>query len=1072
MIVTCEACGTSYKVKSSMIRPSGSTVRCSRCQHVFVAYPAVSEPQFEKPSEKQAETPPSEADFSHPGSATFLADAAETEKQLDAFFAEDFEAEPSGRPSQAENVDAPPRQQDADFPAARSGSLFETAPGAGPDLATHETADSREADSFELDFPDFSEDSPDQIYMEDLEYDTEMSFSALEETANLDFSDLEQDADLELSSLEKQTETADFSLADLEAEAGPDLADVSKPPQPAAGPVEAEDEPELDFSDLEADTELDFSDSGAEADMDLSDLEAESGGAFAEPGAEAADDSDAVLDLSGHTVDAQGGEDFLDLDEQKVDFESVQEDFDFDLDEDFSDISSEPEPDLSDSQAQADLDLSDLEADGGEDFASFQPETTAESDAELTFSDLTADAEMQPEFEQQEQPPVDEETDEETLEISDLTLEAGELDATLGSLPEQEPDDLELEPEPEPEQGADAELNFSDLIADTEIQPAFEQEQGQEQEQVAFADEEPMEISEFAQGAGSDEETGTSFETAQEEFDLDLDTFELNLDEDASLEDHQGSGFAVPGEKKTKVETDEMTGKDDKPGETEEDLFDLELDFDFEESPEQTEAGADKDGDEDLDLDFADEEPDAPSAPPAAPAEPAPVEPDKKEKSESRGVYEVNLELGDSGQEDDDEDDFLADLDLDFDETPDDVAGEVSQQAPAEAAAEEKIQEPGPDSEADSDLELDLTMDTGEDAGADFLPEKQQDAPVQEDFDLDLEEEKSPAEAEDFSLELDEPGALDTAETESRAGAAEDRQTGMPEKDQADSGDFADLDLDLSDDMDSASAATEEDDFELNLETMFAEGDEDEFVDEKSVSLEAVDSETEDVGEDDEFSQTEEEGETVFFSGVTDGPEDSQSPDQDLGEDSVFDKESGGYAADGFQPVGARKKPVWKILALLVILAAAAAGAYVYYYGLPMEKSGAPDPGNQKIAVSDPSYQFMDNQSAGEILVITGSITNRYDHARQNIRVEAGVYDQQGTRMDATAVICGNTLTQQQLSNLDPGEIRQALGRTATVANQSPVVQAGGNLPFMAVFANPPDGIAELTVDALSSEKS
>ncbi|MCF8027150.1 MAG: zinc-ribbon domain-containing protein [Desulfobacteraceae bacterium] len=1062
MIVTCEACGTSYKVKSSMIRPSGSTVRCSRCQHVFVAYPAVSEPQFEKPSEKQAETPPSEADFSHPGSATFLADAAETEKQLDAFFAEDFEAEPSGGSSEAENVDAPQRKQDADFPAARSGSLFETAPGAGPDLATHETADSREEDSFELDFPDFSEDSPDQIYMEDLEYDTEMSFSALEETANLDFSDLEQDADLELSSLEKQTETADFSLADLEAEAGPDLAEVSTPPQPAASPVEAEAEPELDFSDLDADTELDFSDPGAEADMDISDLEAESGGAFAEPGAEAADDSDAVLDLSGHTVDAQGGEDFLDSDEQEVDFDSVQEDFDFDLDEDFPDILSEPEPDLSGSEAQADLDLSDLEADEGKDFGSFQPETTAESDAELTFSDLTADVEMQPEFEQQEQPPVDEEPDEETLEISDLTLEVDEDAAALGSPPEDAPDDLE--PEPEPEQGADAGLNFSDLIADTEIQPAFEQEQEQEQEQAAFADEEPMEISEFAQGGASHEETGTSFETAQEEFDLDLDTFELNLDEDASLEDRQGSGFEGPGEKKTKAETDEMTSKEYKSGETEEDLFDLELDFDFEESPEQTEAGADKDEDLDLDLDVADEEPEAP----AAPAEPGPVEPDKKEKSESRGVYEVNLELGDAGQEDDDEDDFLADLDLDFDETPDDAAGEVSQQAPAEAAGEEKKQEPDPD----SDLELDLTMDTGEGPDVDFAPEKQQDAPVQEDFDLDLEEEKTPAEAEDFSLELDEPGALDTAETQSRAGAAEGRQTGMPEKDQADSGDFADLDLDLSEDMDSASAATEEDDFELNLETMFAEDDEDEFVDEKSVSLEAVDSETEEVGEDDDFPETEAEGETVFFSGVTDGPEDAQSPDQDLAEDSVFDQESAGYAADGFQPGGARKKPVWKILALLVILAAVAAGAYVYYYGLPMENPGAPDPGNQKIAVSDPSYQFMDNQSAGEILVITGSITNRYDHARQNIRVEAGVYDQQGTRMDATAVICGNTLTQQQLRNLDPGEIRQALGRTATVANQSPVVQAGGNLPFMAVFANPPDGIAELTVDALSSEKS
>jgi len=39
MIITCEACGTSFKVKSSLIQETGSTVRCSKCQQVFIAYP-------------------------------------------------------------------------------------------------------------------------------------------------------------------------------------------------------------------------------------------------------------------------------------------------------------------------------------------------------------------------------------------------------------------------------------------------------------------------------------------------------------------------------------------------------------------------------------------------------------------------------------------------------------------------------------------------------------------------------------------------------------------------------------------------------------------------------------------------------------------------------------------------------------------------------------------------------------------------------------------------------------------------------------------------------------------------
>ena len=43
MIITCEACGTSFKIKTSLINETGSTVRCSKCQQVFIAYPKTRE---------------------------------------------------------------------------------------------------------------------------------------------------------------------------------------------------------------------------------------------------------------------------------------------------------------------------------------------------------------------------------------------------------------------------------------------------------------------------------------------------------------------------------------------------------------------------------------------------------------------------------------------------------------------------------------------------------------------------------------------------------------------------------------------------------------------------------------------------------------------------------------------------------------------------------------------------------------------------------------------------------------------------------------------------------------------
>jgi predicted Zn finger-like uncharacterized protein len=43
MIVTCDRCSTKYNLDESLLKEEGSKVRCSRCRHVFVAYPP-SEP--------------------------------------------------------------------------------------------------------------------------------------------------------------------------------------------------------------------------------------------------------------------------------------------------------------------------------------------------------------------------------------------------------------------------------------------------------------------------------------------------------------------------------------------------------------------------------------------------------------------------------------------------------------------------------------------------------------------------------------------------------------------------------------------------------------------------------------------------------------------------------------------------------------------------------------------------------------------------------------------------------------------------------------------------------------------
>ncbi len=47
MIITCEKCETRFNLDESLLDADGSTVRCSRCQHIFTAFPPPAKPEFD-----------------------------------------------------------------------------------------------------------------------------------------------------------------------------------------------------------------------------------------------------------------------------------------------------------------------------------------------------------------------------------------------------------------------------------------------------------------------------------------------------------------------------------------------------------------------------------------------------------------------------------------------------------------------------------------------------------------------------------------------------------------------------------------------------------------------------------------------------------------------------------------------------------------------------------------------------------------------------------------------------------------------------------------------------------------
>ena len=47
MVVTCEECNTHFNLDESLLKETGSKVQCTKCKHIFVAYPTTPAPPEE-----------------------------------------------------------------------------------------------------------------------------------------------------------------------------------------------------------------------------------------------------------------------------------------------------------------------------------------------------------------------------------------------------------------------------------------------------------------------------------------------------------------------------------------------------------------------------------------------------------------------------------------------------------------------------------------------------------------------------------------------------------------------------------------------------------------------------------------------------------------------------------------------------------------------------------------------------------------------------------------------------------------------------------------------------------------
>jgi len=464
--------------------------------------------------------------------------------------------------------------------------------------------------------------------------------------------------------------------------------------------------------------------------------------------------------------------------------------------------------------------------------------------------------------------------------------------------------------------------------------------------------------------------------------------------------------------------------------EEDDEAFDLDLDITAEEEPgidqDSAEAGELEDEFE-LDLDL--EEPDAVDA--------------QKDDEE----FEIDLvESDDMPQAAEATDDFAVELDLGDADEPDAMEEETAAEADQETL----------------DFDLDDLDEFDEKTAESAVAEGEE---VDIDFDLDLEE------ADQSGKTADEPEDTVSAEedefdlTDVEAFLDMEHETREQTADDDDLEEF-DLGFDIDEERSSAETAAERD-FDIDLEAV------DEAMKPSGETMETIAMET---------SVDEKEAAAPETAEAPVAEKTEPSPAKPVPERPVEEP----AAVAGPEPAAAAAKKPEKSnalrAALIIILILAIAGGGYFYIMATREPAPEPDAvapppleavdpdGNLQMAISTPTYLFVNNETAGELLVVTGSVTNRYDHTREQVRVQGNLYDGEGELIHSSApVYTGMLFETDELETLALQEIENAL-TGPDAPGMDVAVDPDATESFMVVFSEIPDEVAEMNVEVVASE--
>lgn len=167
-------------------------------------------------------------------------------------------------------------------------------------------------------------------------------------------------------------------------------------------------------------------------------------------------------------------------------------------------------------------------------------------------------------------------------------------------------------------------------------------------------------------------------------------------------------------------------------------------------------------------------------------------------------------------------------------------------------------------------------------------------------------------------------------------------------------------------------------------------------------------------------------------------------------------------------PLKGRKKGralIWLVI-ILLILGGAGAGYWFYF---PREDSGpAPQEDVAKkiehLTMRNVRQYTIANEKTGKISVIEGRVVNEFPEPKELIELEAAIYGRDKKPVAVKRQLAGTQLSLFQLQVLSEKEMESFLNNKMEILANNTNVPPGGEVPFMIIFYNPPEDLAEFGV--------